>query len=252
VIREGLPPLSVRAIGGGPARALLERAIATNNNVTLSPSSMGSTTNNWIGRSQYADPPLQAEVDDFQIHDRALSQAEIEALMAAPGGGNVISYQFDEADGRTVLDSSGAGRHATVETDLEFVGDWSGKVFHITRGMYRRPLEWLTWVQYVDGDNRLPRFSETSSQPWSCHFAFALLSLPRSACTDLNSYCRLSAACRLPVGALASSCLSGAPCGAGGGGGGGDAWGVSYAPRGRTVARQAPCPSGSRRSCAGR
>src|SRR4051794_15047914 len=44
----------------------------------------------------------------------------------------------------------------------------------------------------------VPRFSETNSQPWSCHFAFALLSLPRSACTDLNSYCTLSSACRLP------------------------------------------------------
>ena len=103
--------------------------VATNANVTLSPSSMGSTTNNWIGRSQYGDPLLQAEVDDFQIHDRALSQAEIQALMTAPGGGNVASYQFNEADGSTVLDSSPAGRNATVETALEFVGDWPGKVF---------------------------------------------------------------------------------------------------------------------------
>jgi Concanavalin A-like lectin/glucanases superfamily len=98
-------------------------------NVTLSPSSMGNTTNNWIGRSQYGDPLLQAAVDDFQIHDRALSQAEIQALMAAPGGGNIASYQFDEADGSTVIDSSPAGRNATVETALEFVGDWPGKVF---------------------------------------------------------------------------------------------------------------------------
>jgi len=229
--------------------------VATNSNVTLSPSSMGSTTNNWIGRSQYADPLLQAEVDDFQIHDRALSQAEIQALMTAPGGGNVASYQFDEADGPTAFDSSGAGRHATVETALEFVGDWPGKVFkhrlvsngervqwkdqqnftpfieglvpntaeyrqalryyadadefpimpfytsnqadkelatavgfpgsnnfsninstlqaqlyaralrqypspHITPGMYVRLLEWLTWVQYVGGDNRLPNNNE--------------------------------------------------------------------------------------------
>jgi concanavalin A-like lectin/glucanase superfamily protein/F5/8 type C domain-containing protein len=104
-------------------------AVATNANVTLSPSSMGTTTNNWIGRSQYGDPLLQAEIDDFQIHDRALSQAEIQALMTAPAGGDVAAYRFDEADGATVLDSSGAGRNATVETALEFVGDWPGKVF---------------------------------------------------------------------------------------------------------------------------
>ena len=43
-----------------------------------------------------------------------------------------------------------------------------------------------------------PRFSETNSQPWSCHFVFAPFSLPRSACTDLNSCFTLSSACRLP------------------------------------------------------
>ena len=45
--------------------------------------------------------------------------------------------------------------------------------------MFRR------WVPSVFGFTRrkfssvrnFPRFSETNSQPWSCHFAFALLSL---------------------------------------------------------------------------
>jgi Concanavalin A-like lectin/glucanases superfamily len=230
-------------------------AVATNANVTLSPSSMGNTTNNWIGRSQYADPLLQAHVDDFRIYNRALSQEEIQSAMTGAGSGNVASYRFDEADGATAVDSSGNGRNATVETALVFVGDWPGKVFkhqlvpsgervewkdqqnfvpfieglvpntdeyrqalryyadaeefpimpfytsnqrdkelaravgfpgsnnfsninstlqaqlyaralrqypseHITPGMYLRLLQWLTWVQYVDGDNRLPNNNE--------------------------------------------------------------------------------------------
>ena len=47
-------------------------AVGTNTNMTLRPSSLGNTTQNWIGRSQYGDPTLNGIVDDFQIYDRAL------------------------------------------------------------------------------------------------------------------------------------------------------------------------------------
>jgi len=55
-------------------------AVATNASMTLKPSSLGNTTLNYIGRSQYADPYLNGAVDDFRIYDRALSAAEISAL----------------------------------------------------------------------------------------------------------------------------------------------------------------------------
>ena len=230
-------------------------AVATNSNITLSPSSMGNTTNNWIGRSQYADPLLNGTVDDFNIFDHALTPAEIQQLIAAPGTANVVSYHFDEAGGAAVTDSSGHGRDATVQTVPRFVGDFPGQVFKhrltadgqfvqwkdqqnfvpfieglvpngadyrqalryygdaaeypimpfytsdqrdkafaaavgipgsnnfsninatlqaqlyasalrnyptdfVTPGMYRALLEWLTWVQYIGGDNRLPDNNE--------------------------------------------------------------------------------------------
>ena len=74
--------------------------VAQNTNMTLTPSSMGNTTQNYIGKSQYDDPLLNAAVDDFQIYDRALSASEITALQTAPGAGNVASYKFDEAERR--------------------------------------------------------------------------------------------------------------------------------------------------------
>ncbi|HEX6468855.1 MAG TPA: arabinofuranosidase catalytic domain-containing protein [Streptosporangiaceae bacterium] len=89
---------------------------ATNNNMTLTPASLGDTDQNWIARSQFgADPFLDATVDDFQIYDHSLSAAEIAALAGGQAGaGNVASYKFDESSGETALDSSGNGRDATV------------------------------------------------------------------------------------------------------------------------------------------
>jgi hypothetical protein len=89
--------------------------VATNAAMTLHPSSLGNTTNNWIGRSQYSDPFLNATVDDFQIYDHGLSATDIQALAGGQAGtGNVASYRFDEASGADALDSSGNGRTATI------------------------------------------------------------------------------------------------------------------------------------------
>ena len=228
--------------------------VATNPGMTLGPKSLGNTTNNWIGRSQFGDPLLDGSVDDFQIFSVALTQDQIQSLMTSPGGttggGNVVSYRFDEDGGNAVVDSSGNGRDATVATPL--VGTRPGKSFKhrhvptstlipwkdqqvfmpfvegiapdtdnfkqafryyddaaqfpimpfytanqadqieagtggsnnfsninatlqaqvfakalreypsefITPEMYRRLLEWLTWVQYIGGDNRFPDNNE--------------------------------------------------------------------------------------------
>lgn len=54
-----------------------------NTNVTLNPSSLGNTTQNWLGRSEYAaDAYLQGELDNVRIYGRALSAAEVQELYA--------------------------------------------------------------------------------------------------------------------------------------------------------------------------
>ncbi|HET9897380.1 MAG TPA: AbfB domain-containing protein [Streptosporangiaceae bacterium] len=90
--------------------------VATNDNMTLGPAALGTTTQNWIGRSQFSgDPDLAGTVDDFQIYDQALSAADVAALAGGqPGAGNVASYKFDEDSGDTALDSSGNGHDATI------------------------------------------------------------------------------------------------------------------------------------------
>ena len=89
--------------------------VATNPNMTLHPSSLGNTNQNWIGRSQYPDPFLNAIVDDVNIYDLALSAAAVAALAGGqPGAGDVADYKFDETRGATAIDSSSNGRNATI------------------------------------------------------------------------------------------------------------------------------------------
>ena len=119
-------------LSGTTGRLYVNGALAaTNTNMTLDPANLGNTTNNWLGRSQYNDALLNATLDDFQIYDRALSDAEVAALAGPPatqGTGNVASYRFDEASGNAVLDSSGNGRNGTVVIP-DIPGDSGGKVF---------------------------------------------------------------------------------------------------------------------------
>ncbi|HZN75238.1 MAG TPA: beta-L-arabinofuranosidase domain-containing protein [Micromonosporaceae bacterium] len=55
--------------------------VARNASLTLRPSNLGSTTQNWIGRSQYGgDPFLDGAVDGFRVYSRALSASEVASL----------------------------------------------------------------------------------------------------------------------------------------------------------------------------
>ncbi len=54
--------------------------VGRNSSMSLTPDSLGVTTNNYIGRSQYPDPYLNGHVDDFRIYSSALSPSEVEAL----------------------------------------------------------------------------------------------------------------------------------------------------------------------------
>ena len=92
------------------------QVVGTNTNMTLHPSNLDNTTQDWIGRSQYSgDPYLSAAVDDFNVYSRALNPSEVSALASRQlGAGDVLHYTFDESSGAAVADSSGSGRTATI------------------------------------------------------------------------------------------------------------------------------------------
>jgi hypothetical protein len=91
-------------------------AVGSNDDITLTPSALGDTTQDWLGRSQFADPFFNGAIDDFNISDTALTSAQVAALAkgTTPGAGDVADYRFDESSGSTVADSSGNGQTATI------------------------------------------------------------------------------------------------------------------------------------------
>jgi uncharacterized protein len=101
------------------------RPVARNDALTLAPAELGATSDNWLGRHQFPQrsvPHLNGELDEFRVYGRALDEAEVASLLEAAsdgaaggaGGGDVAWYRFDEAEGPTVVDSSGRGRDGTV------------------------------------------------------------------------------------------------------------------------------------------
>jgi hypothetical protein len=73
--------LAVVVTGSGATIYVDGQAAASSADVTLRPADIAPMTNLWIGRSAYAaDAPLDGEIDDVRIYDRALSAAEVLAL----------------------------------------------------------------------------------------------------------------------------------------------------------------------------
>jgi hypothetical protein len=90
--------------------------VGANPDITITPASLGTTTQDWIGRSEYAgDPYLDASVDDFNIYNSALTATQVATLASGvAGAGTVADYTFDETGGTTVVDSSGNGNNGTI------------------------------------------------------------------------------------------------------------------------------------------
>ncbi|WP_187262022.1 cellulase family glycosylhydrolase [Pontibacter beigongshangensis] len=58
------------------------REVGRNNNMTLKPSDLGFTENNYIGKSQFPnDPNFRGLIDEFRIYSKALSPEDIQGLL---------------------------------------------------------------------------------------------------------------------------------------------------------------------------
>jgi hypothetical protein len=57
--------------------------VARNTALTVSPAALGNTTQNWLGRSQYADPYLDGAIDNVRVYSRALTAAEVSGFASS-------------------------------------------------------------------------------------------------------------------------------------------------------------------------
>lgn len=113
--------LAVTLAGGTGTLYVNGTAVARNTAMSLTPATLGSLTNNWLGRSNFAaDPVFAGAYDEFNVWSRALTATEITQLQssraadASAGRGNLASYAFDETSGGTFADASGRGLTATL------------------------------------------------------------------------------------------------------------------------------------------
>lgn len=68
--------------------------VSSNNSMTLTPSDLGSTTQNYLGRSQYSvDPFFDGSISEFRIYDESLSAAEINSSFVA--GADSVEVPFE-------------------------------------------------------------------------------------------------------------------------------------------------------------
>ncbi|MBD3915928.1 ThuA domain-containing protein [Nocardioides hwasunensis] len=56
--------------------------VATRNNLTLTMTDVGPTTNNWLGRNGYNDPSFDGLMDDVRLYTTSLSAADVAGLYA--------------------------------------------------------------------------------------------------------------------------------------------------------------------------
>jgi hypothetical protein len=105
--------------------------VGRNSAMTLTPASLGLTTQNYVGRSQFAgDPYLDGRVDDLRIYNRALSTAEVVDLTFVPSklgdynaDGVVEGFDFlawqrqlgNETSVYRLADGDGSGRVDTAD-----------------------------------------------------------------------------------------------------------------------------------------
>jgi len=107
----------------------------TNTSMTIKPSDLGLTTQNYLAKSQYADPYLNGKIDEFRIWSEALSQITIERWKNTyinsnhPNFGNLITYlKMNEGSGSTLNDEEGNFDALLIDSPLFVVSNYDFKV----------------------------------------------------------------------------------------------------------------------------
>ena len=107
--------------------------VGSNTAMTIQPSTMGATTQNWIGRSQYgSDPYLNGRVDDFRIYNIALNASQIKHLANGQTVLPAAELSFNETSGTVASDVTGNGWNGTLTGGASWVAGKSGNAVDLS------------------------------------------------------------------------------------------------------------------------
>jgi hypothetical protein len=91
------------------------KEVGRNTSLTLNPTSLGKTKNNFIGKSQYPDPYFNGLVDEFRIYSRALNASEVAGLASG------TAQSLTAAEKITALKEVSVTTHAGEKPELPSV-----------------------------------------------------------------------------------------------------------------------------------
>ena len=113
--------------------------VGRNSSMSLYPSLLGNTTQNWLGRSQFSgDPYFSGMIDDFRIYSAGLSASSIQALASGSAGAlpspwsdtdlgaPTLPGSSGSEDTSLVLTASGAGIQGTSDQGHFTYQSWTG------------------------------------------------------------------------------------------------------------------------------
>ena len=133
---------------GNTVSIYVDGSLAGSGTITSSPADLGTTTKNYLGKSQFSDPYLNATLDGFRIYSLALSASEVSALatlqsapsgLTATGGIGQVSLSWDAVSGATSYNvkrsATSGGPYATLQnnvtsTNFTDVNVASGTTYH--------------------------------------------------------------------------------------------------------------------------
>ncbi len=93
---------------------------ASKSTITITPASMGTTLQNYIGKSQYSDPTINGLIDDFRIYSRALTIDDIMSLKGVPAAliteykNLALAGDLTKVDANLVLPTPAAGSNVSI------------------------------------------------------------------------------------------------------------------------------------------
>lgn len=89
--------------------------VGSNSEMTITPSNMAGSTQNFIGRAQYPDPGFVGYIDDFRIYEKTLSHSDILALA---GVSMDVFNAFSDFEDNSILNGNISLREIDGDLDL--------------------------------------------------------------------------------------------------------------------------------------